>query len=604
MFETLPIFILLIPCCLTFRAPNVGTTLFTESDLTKQCWDSDSISLLHSRMFLELLLPCPRVLYELDNEFASDLIKYFSLILTTMHSFPDGRKKQLSIYAMEDIIGGYFHSLLLPIARFSYYAGIINWRSMRKLNRYYNQLKEVLRTEGQGWAPPRPQNWENYDARRLPMRSKAACLEGEVPCSNIRLYRRLKCCDELKTCGRCMKVAVPVPFFDCKMKPHAMAVPFKNCPIFDVNSARSAYVLIRFYVQSYRCLYCKCNHGDCLRIFRNNFYTWLVDEVVPRFNDDKTYVAFGGVIRLLKTLECQGVKHVDLLHERQCYNRMAGVSEDPFIEYTRHKLKVILIALLVVLLLWFLLASCIICCRMARKRCTCGKPARSESSKSGRSCPPRKSSTLLDKILGEKGRRRKLWCSCGSKTYYSLTDDTSRGKTSSPKSEDSSPKSVPSSPTKSSSPRTYFSSDSQSRSSRGDVQVYSAAEESASNIKAGSTSAESRGLPPIVEMSERSSAPESKGKVKFGPSAARMSATGDSVSGTDKQESGTDLGSGQSVPGKAQRSIKEDSLDSGKSGSIQADSQAHCYSDESDAITEGTGRTDISSDSIEQIPPR
>lgn len=181
MFESLPIFILLIPCSFTFRAPNVGTTLFTESDLNKQCWDADSISLLHSRMFLELLLPCPRVLYELDNEFASDLIKYFSLILTTMHSFPDGRKKQLSIYAMQDIIGmkyrsfscwllriihvfvgGYFHSLILPIARFSYYAGIINWKSMRRLNRYYNQLKEVLRTEGQGWAPPRPQSCEQF----------------------------------------------------------------------------------------------------------------------------------------------------------------------------------------------------------------------------------------------------------------------------------------------------------------------------------------------------------------------------------------------------------------------------------------------------------
>ncbi|XP_045476758.1 uncharacterized protein LOC123682264 [Harmonia axyridis] len=601
MFETLlPLFILLIPSCRTFRAPNVGTTLFTESDLNKQCWDSDSISLLHSRMFLELLLPCPRVLYELDNEFSVDLIKYFSLVLTTMHSFPDGRKKQLSIYAMEDIIGGYFHSLILPIARFSYYSGIINWRSMRRLNRYYNQLKEVLRTEGQGWAPPRPQNWENYDARRLPMRPKTACLEGEVPCSNIRLYRRLKCCDDMKTCGRCMKVAVPVPFFDCKMKPHALAVPFKNCPLFDVNSGRSAYVLIRFFVQSYRCLYCKCNHADCLSIFRSNLYTWLMDEVVPRFNDDKTYVAFGGVIRLIKTLECQGVRHVDLLHERQCYNRMAGVSEDPFIEYTRHKLKVILIALLIVLLLWFLLASCIICCRMARKRCTCGKPARSESSKS-RSGGSRKSSTLLEKILGEKGKRRKLWCSCGSKTYYSLTDDTSRAKTSTPKSEDSSPKSLPSSP-KSSSPRTYFSSDSQSRSSRGDIQAYSAVEESISIIK-GSTSGESRGLPPIVEMSEKSTASDSKGKVKFGPSVSR-SATEASATGTDKRDSLSELESSVSIPAKTQRSTKADSLDSGKSGSIQEDSQAHCYSDDSDLATEETGRTDISSDSIEQLPPR
>ncbi|KAL3274072.1 hypothetical protein HHI36_015490 [Cryptolaemus montrouzieri] len=602
MSGTLSIFIFLIPSCMPFRAPNVGTTLFSESDLDKQCWDMDSISLLHSRMYLEMLLPCPRVLHELDNEFAGDLIKYFSLILTTMHSFPEGRKKQLSIHAMEDIIGGYFHSLLLPIARFSYYAGIINWKSMRRLNRYYNQLKDVLRTEGQGWASPKPQNWESYEARKLPMRSKAACLQGEVPCSNLRLYRRLKCCEDMKTCGRCMKVAVPIPFFDCKMKPHAVAVPFKNCPLLDVNSARSAYVLVRYYVQSYRCLFCKCNHADCLRVFRSNFYTWLVDEVVPRFNDDRTYVAFGGVIRLIRTLECQGVKHVDLLHERQCYNRMAGVSDDPFIEYTRHKLKVILVALLIVLVLWFLLASCIICCRMARKRCTCGKPSRTESSKSGGISAPKKSSNLLDRILGERGRRRKLWCSCGSKTYYSLTDDTSRGKTSSPKSEESSAKSVTSSP-KTSSPRTYFSSDSQSRSSRGDIQVYPAIEESASVIKGSSS--ESRGLPPITEMSERSSGNDSKGKVKFGPSVSRLSMTVGSISNSERVESSDKPGSSShSNALGGQTSQIANSLGSGKTGSIQEDSQVHCYSDDSDMVTEDTVRTDISSDSIEQLPPR
>ncbi|KAK9888099.1 hypothetical protein WA026_000374 [Henosepilachna vigintioctopunctata] len=582
MSKTLTTFILLLPSCLSFRAPNIGTTIFYESDLNKQCWDVDGIFLLHSRMFLELLLPSPRVLQELDNEFAADLVNYFTLILTTMDALPESKKKKLSLQAMKDIIGGYLHSVILPVARMSYYAGIINWKSMHKLDRYYNKVKDMLKTEGQGWASPRLQKWGAFEARRLPMQ-KPSCKKHDTPCSDLRIYTHTESCDDSKTCGKDITLAVPIPFFDCKTKPYAVAVPFRTNPLFDVIASKSSYVIVRYFLMSHKCLACKCDNNICRKSFKNNLYTWLTEEVVPRLNDDKTYAAFGAVIRVIRTLEYQDASHVDLLRERDCYNKMAGVSEDQFIEYTRHKLKVILIALLIVLLLWFLLACCILCCRMARKRCTCGKPAAKSSRKSN--FLPERYSNIMDKIMGSTERNEGLMCMCDSKTYFSTTEESSRGKSG--KSETSK---------KSSSPRTGFSSSSQSK--QDDIPAYSAVTAPVSIAKGiSSSSSESRGLPPIEEISERSSLLDSKRPPGF-----RIPVAG-SASDSEKDEY---YPRNQEVPkpisDRGRRSHLVHNIQSGKLDSSQEVSRVQCYSDDTDVATEDTeSKTDISSDSIENL---
>lgn len=46
------------------------------------------------------------------------------------------------------------NSLVLPIAKYSFYAGNINYESAEKLFQLFDELKCFLRTGGQGWKKP------------------------------------------------------------------------------------------------------------------------------------------------------------------------------------------------------------------------------------------------------------------------------------------------------------------------------------------------------------------------------------------------------------------------------------------------------------------
>lgn len=47
---------------------------------------------------------------------------------------------------------------MLPIAKYAYYAGLIDYDSMATLLGLFDELKWFLRTNGQGWAKPLPQS--------------------------------------------------------------------------------------------------------------------------------------------------------------------------------------------------------------------------------------------------------------------------------------------------------------------------------------------------------------------------------------------------------------------------------------------------------------
>lgn len=56
------------------------------------------------------------------------------------------------------VLGGYLHHAVLPIAKFSYYAGLIDYDSITTLIGLCDELKWFLRTNGEGWTKPLSQN--------------------------------------------------------------------------------------------------------------------------------------------------------------------------------------------------------------------------------------------------------------------------------------------------------------------------------------------------------------------------------------------------------------------------------------------------------------
>lgn len=86
---------------------NVGTTLFTKADVFKECWSTEQLALLTSRMILEDLLPSITILVIDCNEFVSDLVEYFRLILEIVRQETHGKTKHITLTALSDVLGGY-----------------------------------------------------------------------------------------------------------------------------------------------------------------------------------------------------------------------------------------------------------------------------------------------------------------------------------------------------------------------------------------------------------------------------------------------------------------------------------------------------------------
>lgn len=87
------------------KAINVGTTLFSESDLLKDCWSTERITLLTYRMVLEDILPSPDVLQVKGEDFVIQIVDYFKLVLEVVRRISDVNSKHLMLLALSDLLG-------------------------------------------------------------------------------------------------------------------------------------------------------------------------------------------------------------------------------------------------------------------------------------------------------------------------------------------------------------------------------------------------------------------------------------------------------------------------------------------------------------------
>lgn len=91
--------------CTAKNAVNVGSTIFSESDLLKDCWSTEQITLLTFRMVLEDILPSPDVLKVKGEEFVIDVVEYFKLVLEVVRRVKDTNNKHLMLVALSDLLG-------------------------------------------------------------------------------------------------------------------------------------------------------------------------------------------------------------------------------------------------------------------------------------------------------------------------------------------------------------------------------------------------------------------------------------------------------------------------------------------------------------------
>lgn len=101
-------------------------------------------------------------------------------------------------------------------------------------------------------------------------------------------------------------IQVPMPFFDSKTQPSAIAVPFKTFTLRNLQSRSSAYILVKLYTAVLRCMAQKNSGESSMQRFNNDYFNFLTTKVMPRLKDEKFYAAFGGVLRVMSSLRKSG----------------------------------------------------------------------------------------------------------------------------------------------------------------------------------------------------------------------------------------------------------------------------------------------------------
>nr|XP_034188036.1 uncharacterized protein LOC117607903 isoform X2 [Osmia lignaria] len=250
---------------------------------------------------------------------------YFHICLESVRKLSLGKTKHLMLKALADTMGGYLQVYILPLTRHSYYAGNIKYRNARKLFELHEQLKLFLRSNGAGWLKP---SREIRHAKIpsiviTPPRTSVAC-HGIItyPASSITHNKReLKRFAFAKKKKRFSKhklhkdesvrneesIIVPLPFLDDDVEPNSIALPFKSQSLQSLYNERSAFVLVKYYVASVKCIVSKSSSKTELKSFNQELYSWLQQSVQRHLDDDKWYPAFGGVLRVISTLEESGV---------------------------------------------------------------------------------------------------------------------------------------------------------------------------------------------------------------------------------------------------------------------------------------------------------
>ncbi|XP_064214441.1 uncharacterized protein LOC100141550 isoform X2 [Tribolium castaneum] len=343
---------------------NVGTTLFTNADRAKECWSSENVALLSSRMILEDLLPSTSILVIDSNEFVTDLVEYFRLILEIVRKETHGKTKHITLLALTDLLGGYLHHAVLPISKYAYYAGLIDYDSMATLLGLFDELKWFLRTNGQGWAKPLSQNLENFEIRLIPLQSP---IHDKDDCDNLMFVHNEK--PESTEKSQHCDATIPLPFFDSNTRPSAIALPTKSCPLHNVEANTSSYLVMKFFVMSYKCLQLKNTKSENIDKFQCDFVHWIDDQIMPRLPDEKFYAAFGGILRVRNTLKRLGVSSGSVEKQLDDFRQVIEEAQKPTNNGRQmSRAAMILTAVLITIFVWFLLGTMFICYRMRQSK--------------------------------------------------------------------------------------------------------------------------------------------------------------------------------------------------------------------------------------------
>lgn len=274
---------------------EIGTILFEDHGFTKRCFTQNDIALLATRLKLQSLIPSKNSFLE-DDESIDTKIRYFYTINDVISKLGYHETKELINKAFYDMLGGYLKHFLLPVAKYSFYAGNVTFITANNLFELYERCKELLNTNGNSWKEPITDfSGFSFKIEQIFLPKTMENNEDQMKaCVNLMLNQDDTDNDED------MLVALPKIEVEETEDLSTIWLPFKRKHIFNLHSRTSAFILFRYFIQVSKCYNYQ---GAQQAIFNQKLRRWLQENVLPYLNDDKLYPAFGAVLRILETIK-------------------------------------------------------------------------------------------------------------------------------------------------------------------------------------------------------------------------------------------------------------------------------------------------------------
>lgn len=274
---------------------NTGTTLFYNKEFKTDCWSEDDLAKLRARMIFNQIIPQQTTPNQINKVFVNDAIRYYRKALHTVDKQEHTSTKKILRETLVDTVGGHLRSELLPSARLAYYAGYVPYKNVRELHEFYDELKLILNTQGQGWKKP-------VKVRQLANLTVVKIMIGPGklfdPCDCLVIQRDSNSC-----------IHLPIPRVDDDFKPSAIALPFKHGGLVNLQSPKAENILLKYYTTAARCILRSspedCRHSDFVN-FNNDLWHWMKRDVAPHLLDEKLYAAYGGVLRIAAAVQNYG----------------------------------------------------------------------------------------------------------------------------------------------------------------------------------------------------------------------------------------------------------------------------------------------------------
>ncbi|XP_045775828.1 uncharacterized protein LOC123874487 [Maniola jurtina] len=282
-------------------SPNVGTVLFTPSDLKKRHWSKTSIALLQARKYLQNIIPSPQLTGSINEEYITNLLNYFENSYKTVKretKYPSLRN--VMDVALSDALGGYLKIWVLPITKYAYYGGTVSLDSSLKIFEAYEDIKRSLKTDGRGWRSPN-KNLLNSVAINIISLPSSSTRSKDKPCEQLAYYEKTDA-----------GIKIPMPYINWDIDPPTMFLPLVNQSIISLSSPSSSSSLLKYYTVADKCTKTESPKVDD---FYKRFQKWLSDEVAPHLNDDKLYAGFGSILSLMNSTKQLCSEQIDNLKE-------------------------------------------------------------------------------------------------------------------------------------------------------------------------------------------------------------------------------------------------------------------------------------------------